>query len=235
MLALVTHPGVRGATEVADMPEPRPAVGGLLSAVEVGVCGTDREISGLVRHRARRRRPAHPRARAARPRRARRAQLRPRRPRDRDRAPLVRTAAPAWRARPTRAPPATMPSTASRGCMASPPSSPSWRPSTSSGPGVARRLGVLAEPASICARALRHRADRRAPAVVAGRALVLGAGAIGMLSTYLLRLDGLEVWTAALEPPGARRRSSSRPPAPRYVAAGRRRPRSPPRRAASTS
>ena len=32
------------------------------------------------------------------------------------------------------------------------------------------------------------------------RALVLGAGAIGMLSTYLLRLDGVDVWTAALEP-----------------------------------
>jgi glucose 1-dehydrogenase len=29
---------------------------------------------------------------------------------------------------------------------------------------------------------------------------VIGAGAIGMLSTYLLRLAGLEVWTAALDP-----------------------------------
>ena len=29
---------------------------------------------------------------------------------------------------------------------------------------------------------------------------MLGAGAIGMLSTYLLRLAGLEVWTAAREP-----------------------------------
>jgi glucose 1-dehydrogenase len=29
---------------------------------------------------------------------------------------------------------------------------------------------------------------------------VIGAGAIGLLSTVLLRLDGIEVWTAALEP-----------------------------------
>jgi len=60
------------------------------------------------------------------------------------------------------------------------------------------RLGVLAEPASVCARALRH------ARVVAGRqpwrgarALVVGAGAIGMLTTYFLRLDGFEVWLAS--------------------------------------
>jgi len=29
---------------------------------------------------------------------------------------------------------------------------------------------------------------------------VLGAGAIGVLSTYLLRLACVDVWTAALEP-----------------------------------
>jgi threonine dehydrogenase-like Zn-dependent dehydrogenase len=29
---------------------------------------------------------------------------------------------------------------------------------------------------------------------------VIGAGAIGMLSTYLLRLAGLDVWTASLDP-----------------------------------
>jgi threonine dehydrogenase-like Zn-dependent dehydrogenase len=63
------------------------------------------------------------------------------------------------------------------------------------------RLGVLAEPASVCARALRHvdavgGRQHWAPR----RALVLGAGAIGMLATYFLRLDGVEVWTAAREP-----------------------------------
>jgi len=63
------------------------------------------------------------------------------------------------------------------------------------------RLGVLAEPISICARALRH------ARTIGGRqpwrperALVLGAGAIGTLVTFLLRLEGLEVVTAALEP-----------------------------------
>src|SRR6266581_8712451 len=63
------------------------------------------------------------------------------------------------------------------------------------------RLGVLAEPASICERALRHaRAIGGRQPWELQRALVLGAGAIGMLSTYLLRLAGLEVWTASLEP-----------------------------------
>jgi len=63
------------------------------------------------------------------------------------------------------------------------------------------RLGVLAEPTSICSRALRH------ARTIAGRqpwrlerALVIGGGAIGMLATILLRLDGVEVWTASLEP-----------------------------------
>ncbi|HUH14521.1 MAG TPA: alcohol dehydrogenase catalytic domain-containing protein [Gaiellaceae bacterium] len=63
------------------------------------------------------------------------------------------------------------------------------------------RLGVLAEPASICARGIRHAQTigGRQPWQLE-RALVVGAGAIGMLSTYLLRLDGLEVWAASLEP-----------------------------------
>lgn len=65
------------------------------------------------------------------------------------------------------------------------------------------RLGVLVEPASICARAIRHSQSigGRQPWELR-RALVIGAGAIGMLSTYLLRLAGLDVWTAALGPAG---------------------------------
>ncbi|HEY1596558.1 MAG TPA: alcohol dehydrogenase catalytic domain-containing protein [Thermoleophilaceae bacterium] len=60
------------------------------------------------------------------------------------------------------------------------------------------QLGVLAEPASICERALRHvRAVGGRQPWSPRRALVLGAGAIGMLGTYLLRMDGLEVWTAS--------------------------------------
>ena len=62
------------------------------------------------------------------------------------------------------------------------------------------RLGVLAEPTSICARALRHARTigGRQPWELS-RALVLGAGAVGLLTTLLLRLDGVETWTASLE------------------------------------
>jgi len=63
------------------------------------------------------------------------------------------------------------------------------------------RLAVLAEPTSICTRGIRH-------ALTIGarqpwepkRALVTGAGAVGLLSTMLLRLEGLEVVLASLEP-----------------------------------
>jgi len=62
------------------------------------------------------------------------------------------------------------------------------------------RLGVLAEPTSVCARAIRHARTigNRQPWKLE-RALVIGAGAVGMLSTVLLRLQGVEVWTASLE------------------------------------
>src|ERR671930_2456511 len=63
------------------------------------------------------------------------------------------------------------------------------------------RLGVLAEPTSICERALRHaRAIGARQPWQLDRALVIGAGAIGLLTTYLLRLADTEVWTASLEP-----------------------------------
>jgi len=63
------------------------------------------------------------------------------------------------------------------------------------------RLAVLAEPTSICTRGTRH-------ALTIGarqpwepkRALVTGAGAVGLLSTMLLRLEGFDVWVASLEP-----------------------------------
>src|SRR4029077_13794505 len=63
------------------------------------------------------------------------------------------------------------------------------------------RLGVLAEPTSICERALRHSRTigGRQPWQLE-RALVIGAGAIGLLTTYLLRLADVEVTTASLEP-----------------------------------
>ena len=66
------------------------------------------------------------------------------------------------------------------------------------------RLGVLSEPASICARGIRHATaiGERQPWRPA-RALVIGAGAIGMLATYMLRLAGHEVWTAARSAPSS--------------------------------
>jgi threonine dehydrogenase-like Zn-dependent dehydrogenase len=68
-------------------------------------------------------------------------------------------------------------------------------------PAALGRLGVLAEPTSICARALRHALaiGGRQPWQLQ-RALVIGGGAIGTLMTMLLRLDGVETWTASLEP-----------------------------------
>ncbi|MDQ2897139.1 MAG: alcohol dehydrogenase catalytic domain-containing protein [Actinomycetota bacterium] len=63
-------------------------------------------------------------------------------------------------------------------------------------PATLGRLGVLAEPASVCARGIRHaRAIGARQPWAPARALVLGTGAIGMLCTYFLRLEGLEVWT----------------------------------------
>jgi threonine dehydrogenase-like Zn-dependent dehydrogenase len=61
---------------------------------------------------------------------------------------------------------------------------------------------VLAEPSSICARAIRHaRAVGERQPWRTERALVIGPGAIGMLTTYFLRLDGFEVWVAGRSAP----------------------------------
>jgi threonine dehydrogenase-like Zn-dependent dehydrogenase len=62
------------------------------------------------------------------------------------------------------------------------------------------RLAVLAEPTSICARGVRHSLaiGGRQPWELK-RALVIGAGAIGLLSTMLLRLEGVDVCVASLE------------------------------------
>jgi threonine dehydrogenase-like Zn-dependent dehydrogenase len=72
-------------------------------------------------------------------------------------------------------------------------------------PDALGRLGVLAEPASICVRGIRQATAIGGRQVwMPRRALLLGAGAIGLLSTYLLRVEGLEVWTAARSPGGPR-------------------------------
>ena len=196
--------------------------------VEVGVCGTDREIAeGLFgiapagedrlilghevlgrveRGRARLRAPAtsSPRRCGAR----------------------AATATRAPRGRPTRAGPATTASTGSRGCTASPPSSRSVPAEhLIAVPEALRDVGVLAEPASICARAVRHALRRRAVASRGRRRArsCFGAGAIGMLCTYLLRLEGLDVWTVGARA-GRQREGAARRGVGRALRPGRRGP-----------
>jgi glucose 1-dehydrogenase len=82
------------------------------------------------------------------------------------------------------------------------------------------RLGVLAEPASVCERALRHvRAIGGRQPWAPRRALVLGPGAIGMLATYLLRLEGHDVWTAGRSA-GGEKAALAEAAGARYVATG---------------
>jgi threonine dehydrogenase-like Zn-dependent dehydrogenase len=65
------------------------------------------------------------------------------------------------------------------------------------------RFGVLAEPASICARGLRHALGIGHRQIWRPRhALVIGSGAIGMLATYFLRMQRFDVWTASRGAPG---------------------------------
>ena len=204
MLALVTRPGVAHSTSVADVPEVPARAGEVpIRALEIGVCGTDREISeGLFGVAPEGRETlvlGHELLGVV--------------ERDGDgfsRGELVT---------------ATVRRSCSH-CLACQEGSPdSCLSGDYSERGITRldgfarelvaedpaqlivippslgRLGVLAEPASICSRAIRHaRAIGDRQPWLPQRALVFGAGAIGMLSTYLLRLEGLEVWTAAREP-----------------------------------
>lgn len=62
-----------------------------------------------------------------------------------------------------------------------------------------RHLGVLSEPASVCAKAIEqaYLAQQRLQVWEPKRAFVLGAGQIGLLATMMLRLKGLDVYTLA--------------------------------------
>ena len=62
-----------------------------------------------------------------------------------------------------------------------------------------KHLGVLAEPASVCAKAIEQAdlAQQRLQVWKPRRAFVLGAGQIGLLATMMLKLRGLEVHTLA--------------------------------------
>jgi threonine dehydrogenase-like Zn-dependent dehydrogenase len=224
MQALVTQPGVRGSTEVADMPEPRPASGEVLvRPVEVGVCGTDREISEgwfgiapvgddrlILGHEllGRVERDGHGLSRG-----------------DLVTATVRRSCGHC------------------NACAAGAPDACDTGDYSEHGitrlhgfaaelavvsaehvvrvPETLDRLGVLAEPASICARALRHaRAVGGRQPWAPRRALVFGAGAIGMLCAYFLRLDGLDVWTSALEPPDDEKARLVAAAGARYAQAG---------------
>lgn len=65
-----------------------------------------------------------------------------------------------------------------------------------------RHLGVLSEPASVCAKAIEQAflVQQRLQVWNPRRAFVLGAGQIGLLATMMLRLRGLEVYTLATKP-----------------------------------
>jgi threonine dehydrogenase-like Zn-dependent dehydrogenase len=205
MQGLVTEPGVAHTTRVADVPEPT-GEGVVLRVLEVGVCGTDREISEgafgaapagegvlVLGHEvlATVERDGHGFSRG-----------------DLVTATVRRSC---------------------RHCIACEEGSPdSCLTGDYSERGITRldgfarelviedptqviavppalgRLGVLAEPTSVCARALRHTLaiGGREPWQLE-RALVIGAGAVGMIATLLLRLHGVDVWTASLEPENA--------------------------------
>src|SRR5215212_5855089 len=65
-----------------------------------------------------------------------------------------------------------------------------------------KHLGVLSEPASVCAKAIEQAflAQQRLQVWHPRTAFVLGAGQIGLLATMMLRLRGLEVYTLATTP-----------------------------------
>ncbi|WP_437204830.1 glucose 1-dehydrogenase [Planctomicrobium sp. SH664] len=70
-----------------------------------------------------------------------------------------------------------------------------------------KHLGVLAEPASVCAKAIEQAelAQQRLQIWEPKLAFVTGAGQIGLLTSLMLRLRGLEVYTLARTPePGLR-------------------------------
>jgi glucose 1-dehydrogenase len=71
-----------------------------------------------------------------------------------------------------------------------------------------RHLGVLSEPASVCAKAIEQAflAQHRLQVWNPRRAFVLGAGQIGLLATMMLKLRNLEVFTIA-STPGPHRKS----------------------------
>jgi glucose 1-dehydrogenase len=71
-----------------------------------------------------------------------------------------------------------------------------------------KHLGVLSEPASVCAKAIEQAflAQDRLQVWQPKRAFVMGSGQIGLLATMMLKLRGMEVFTLATKP-GPHRKS----------------------------
>lgn len=88
-------------------------------------------------------------------------------------------------------------------------------------PKAARGFGVLLEPMSVVAKGLR-RSFQFAPALARrpGRALVLGAGPIGLLATLALRRMGWDVVTMARKPAGTEKARLACAAGARYASAG---------------
>src|SRR3954470_2759991 len=65
-----------------------------------------------------------------------------------------------------------------------------------------RHIGVLSEPASVCAKAIEqaYLAQQRLQVWEPRRAFVLGAGQIGLLATMMLKLRGMQVFPMATRP-----------------------------------
>src|SRR5271163_1769300 len=65
-----------------------------------------------------------------------------------------------------------------------------------------KHLGVLAEPASVCAKAIEQAflAQQRLQVWRPRTALVMGSGQIGLLATMMLKLRGMQVYTLATKP-----------------------------------
>lgn len=208
MLALVTTPGQAGSTEVADVPAPSLALARddgrvLVRTLEIGVCGTDREISegrfGVAPDGERRLVLGHEFLGVV----------------ERDGhgftagdlvSATVRRSCGHCRACEEQAPDSCFTGDyAERGIIGLDGYAAELVAEAPEHlvpvPAALGRLGVLAEPASVCARGIRHaRMIAERQPWQPRRALVLGAGAIGMLSAVILRLDGYEVWATSLSP-----------------------------------
>lgn len=221
MQALVTTPGEAGSTRIDDVPVPRPAAGQVLvRTLEVGVCGTDREIAeGLFGVSAAPGRPlvlGHELLAVVEldgPGFARGDLV----------TATVRRSCGHCAACAQEAPDACLTGDyAERGITALDGFAAELVVEDAAQlvavPAALRRVGVLAEPASICARGLRHaRAVGGRQPWAPERALVLGTGAIGMLAACFLRLDGYEVWTAGRSARGSEKAVLAEACGARYV------------------